>query len=94
MIGKTDFDFLPQEIARQSFADDHYVMEFGRPIIDKIEEIIHLNKIKHWVSVTKEPWYDEEGKIIGTIGITRISLNVKKPKKPYKKASRNLPVYL
>jgi diguanylate cyclase (GGDEF)-like protein/PAS domain S-box-containing protein len=46
-------------------------MEFGRPIIDKVEEIIHLNKIKHWVSVTKVPWYDEEGKIIGTIGITR-----------------------
>jgi PAS domain S-box-containing protein len=71
MIGKTDFDFLPKEIARQSFADDHYVMEFGRPIIDKVEEIIHLNKIKHCISVTKVPWYDEEDKIIGTIGISR-----------------------
>jgi len=71
MIGKTDSDFLPQEIARQSLADDNYIMEFGKPIIDKVEEIIHLNKIKHWVSVTKVPWYDEEGKIIGTIGITR-----------------------
>jgi len=71
MIGKTDFDFLPKEIARQSFADDHYVMEYGRPIIDKVEEIIHLNKTKHWVSVTKVPWYDKEGEIIGTIGITR-----------------------
>ncbi|MCJ7789064.1 MAG: PAS domain-containing protein, partial [Candidatus Atribacteria bacterium] len=71
MIGKTDFDFLPKEIARRSFANDHYVMEFGRSIIDKVEEIIHLDKIKYWVSVTKVPWYDEEGKIIGTIGITR-----------------------
>ena len=71
MIGKTDFDFLPREIARQSLADDHYIMESGRSIIDKVEEIIHLNKIKHWVSVTKVPWYDKEGKIIGTIGITR-----------------------
>jgi len=71
MIGKTDFDFLPREIARQSLADDHYIMESGRSIIDKVEEIIHLNKIKHWVSVTKVPWYDEEGKIIGTMGITR-----------------------
>ena len=56
MIGKTDFDFLPKEIARQSLADDNYIMEFGKPIIDKVEEIIHLNKIKHWVSVTKVPW--------------------------------------
>ena len=71
MIGKTDSDFLPQEIAKQSFADDNLVMESGKSIIDRVEEIIHLNKIKHWVSVTKVPWYDEEGKIIGTIGITR-----------------------
>ena len=71
MIGKTDFDFLPQEIAKQSFTDDNYIMEFGKPIIDKVEEIIYLNKTEHWVSVTKVPWYDEEGKIIGTIGITR-----------------------
>ena len=71
MIGKTDFDFFPLEIAKQSFADDNLVMESGKSIIDRVEEIIHLNKIKHWVSVTKVPWYDEEGKIIGTIGITR-----------------------
>ena len=71
MIGKTDFDFLPQEIAKQSFTDDNHIMEFGRPIINEEEEIIHLNKTKHWVSVTKVPWYDEEGKIIGTIGISR-----------------------
>jgi len=30
MIGKTDFDFLPKEVARQSFADDNYVMKSGR----------------------------------------------------------------
>jgi len=71
MIGKTDFDFLPKEVVIQSFADDNHVMESGRPIIDKIEKVIHLNKTEHWVSVTKVPWYDEEGKIIGTIGITR-----------------------
>ena len=71
MIGKTDFDFLPQEIAKQSFTDDNHIMESGRSTVDKTEEIIHLNKIKHWVSVTKVPWYDEEGKIIGTIGIIR-----------------------
>jgi len=71
MIGKTDFDFFPREIARQSFADDNRVMKSGKPVIDKVEEIAHLNKIRHWVSVNKVPWYDEGGKIIGTIGITR-----------------------
>ena len=58
MIGKTDFDFFPREIARQSFADDNRVMKSGKPVIDKVEEIAHLNKIRHWVSVNKVPWYD------------------------------------
>jgi len=71
MIGKTDFDFFPKEIAIQSFADDNRIMESGRSIIDKIEKIIHLDKREYWASVTKVPWYDEEGRITGVIGITR-----------------------
>ncbi|MBU1428598.1 PAS domain S-box protein [bacterium] len=88
MIGKTDFDYLPKKIARQSFADNHYVMEFGRPIIDKVEEIIHLNKTEHWVSVTKVPWYDKEGKIIGTIGISRDITDRKKAEEALRKSQQ------
>ncbi len=98
IIGKTDFDFLPKEIARQSFADDNYVMKSGRPLIDKIEKIIHLNKTDHWVSVTKVPWYDEEGKIIGTIGITRditerqkILEKLKESEEKYRNLFENMP---
>ncbi|MBU1291863.1 PAS domain-containing protein, partial [bacterium] len=88
MIGKTDFDYLPKKIARQSFADNHYVMEYDRPIIDKVEEIIHLNKTEHWVSVTKVPWYDKEGKIIGTIGISRDITDRKKAEEALRKSQQ------
>jgi len=71
MIGKTDFDFFPPEIAKQSSADDGIVLKSGKSIIDKVEKIIHLDKTEHWVSTTKVPWYNNEGKIIGLIGITR-----------------------
>jgi diguanylate cyclase (GGDEF)-like protein/PAS domain S-box-containing protein len=71
MIGKTDFDFFPKEIALQSFADDDHIMKSGRSIIDKTEKIIRLDKREYWASVTKVPWYDEEGRITGVIGITR-----------------------
>jgi diguanylate cyclase (GGDEF)-like protein/PAS domain S-box-containing protein len=88
MIGKTDFDFFPKEIAIQSFADDDHIMESGRSIIDKIEKIIHLDKRKHWVSVTKVPWYDEEGRITGVIGITRDITQRKQAEEAVKKSQQ------
>src|SRR4030043_2382798 len=67
MIGKTDFDFFPPEIAKQSSADDDLAIETGKPIIDKVEKIIHSDKTEYWFSTTKVPWYDEEGRITGVI---------------------------
>lgn len=71
MIGKTDFDFFSEEVARKAFTDDSRVMESGKPLIDKVEKIAYSDGKKHWVSATKIPWYNERGKIIGTIGISR-----------------------
>jgi len=71
MIGKTDFDFYPQELAQQSSADDDLVIETGKSIIDKVEEIVHSDKTEHWVSTTKVPWYNREGKVTGLIGVSR-----------------------
>jgi len=88
MIGKTDFDFFPPEIAKQSSADDDFVIEKGKPIIDKVEEIIHSNKTEHWVSTTKVPWYNSEGKIIGVIGITRNITERKKAEEALRKSQQ------
>ncbi|NOX90350.1 MAG: PAS domain S-box protein [Calditrichaeota bacterium] len=70
MIGKTDFDFFPPEIAKETVADDERVFRTGKPIIDK-EERIFVRGREQWASVTKLPFYDSDGKIIGTIGIYR-----------------------
>ena len=71
MIGKTDFDFLSEDQARKIFIDDQSIMQSGKPIINKEEKITHSNGSERWVSVTKIPWYNAEGDIIGTMGITR-----------------------
>ena len=70
-IGKTDFDIFTEEVAKKCFADDDRVMKTGEPIINSIEKITYLNGMERWFSATKVPRYDEKGKIIGTIGITR-----------------------
>ncbi len=71
MIGKTDFDFLPEEQAKRAFLDENKVMESGKPIKDKAEKLTHKDGTEVWVSATKIPWYNKEGDIIGIIGISR-----------------------
>ena len=71
MIGKTDFDFLPHEQAQKAFDDDNKILQTSEPIIDTIEKITGSDGVERWFSVTKVPRYDKDGKIIGTIGISR-----------------------
>ena len=71
MIGKTDFDFMPEDQARKSFEDDEELLKTGKFIVNKIEKLIGNDGMERWISVTKVPRFDEEGNIIGTVGISR-----------------------
>ncbi len=71
MIGKTDFDFLSEDQARKIFIDDQSIVQSGKHIINKEEKITYSDGSERWVSVTKIPWHNAEGDIIGTMGITR-----------------------
>ena len=78
MIGKTDFDFLPEEEARKVFEDDQDVMKTGKFIINKVERLTSVGGNEKWVSVTKFPRFDNDGNIIGTMGISRDITEIKK----------------
>jgi len=69
--GKTDFDFYSEEQARRMREDDDYVVKTKEPIIGKEEKVIRPDGAARWHSVTKIPYRDEEGNIIGTMGISR-----------------------
>ena len=71
VVGKTDFDFFPRERAALMAADDEAVMKSGKPIIDKVERATRPDGVDNYVSTTKIPRYDEDGKVVGLIGITR-----------------------
>lgn len=71
MIGKTDFDFLPLEEAERAYLDEQNVIDSGKPIRDRVEKLTRQDGSEAWVSVTKAPWIDNNGKIIGTFGISR-----------------------
>jgi PAS domain S-box-containing protein len=71
VIGKTDFDFFPPDIAAGFFADDQSVLQTGQPIISREEKIVLPNGETRWTLTTKVPWRDAAGKIIGLVGIGR-----------------------
>jgi PAS domain S-box-containing protein len=71
VIGKKDDDLFPAEQAMAMKKDDEYVMTTGKPILDKVEYITFGDGTHHYVSVTKVPRRDENGNIIGIMGISR-----------------------
>ena len=68
IIGKTDFDFYPQNLAKKYRDDDLKLMETATSI-DTIEEHQTLDGKRLFVRVLKSPVRDGNGNIIGVQGI-------------------------
>ncbi len=71
ILGKTDFDFFRPERARQAMEDEKRTMTSGEPLVDHEEKNIWRDASETWVSTTKLPLRDAEGRIIGTFGLSR-----------------------
>ena len=70
-VRKTDFDFFTREHAQQAYQDEQDVIKTGKPIEGKQEKETWPDEQDTWVSTTKVPIRDREGRIIGTCGISR-----------------------
>ena len=68
ILGKTDFDFFPKELAEQYQKDDQSVME-TRETREIIEQHHPFGQEKTTVQVVKTPLYDHAGQVIGLQGI-------------------------
>jgi PAS domain S-box-containing protein len=71
VIGKTDADFFSEEHARQALEDERRIMATGLPIVDLEEKETWPDGRETWVSTTKMPLRDEQGRIVGTFGISK-----------------------
>ena len=71
VIGKSDFDFQGKEHAQEAYDDEQQIIRSGEPMLDAVEKENWEDGHITWVSTTKNPLKDQNGKIIGTFGISR-----------------------
>ncbi|MDF1514218.1 MAG: ATP-binding protein [Anaerolineae bacterium] len=72
LLGKSDFEIFPQELAEQYYADDQDIIRSGEPQINQVEPLLdhRIDKLV-WVAATKIPLRDRRGEIVGLVGISR-----------------------
>ncbi len=70
IIGKTDLDIWPKDLAESYRADDQEVMKSKKRKC--VEERLADSEGKiQWLETIKTPVFDDQGKVIGTTGIAR-----------------------
>jgi PAS domain S-box-containing protein len=67
ILGKTDFDLHPPELARKYGMDDRYVIESGQ-VIERVEVHQPLGGSASYVQVVKAPIYDADNRVKGLLG--------------------------
>lgn len=68
ILGKSDFDFFPEDLARKYQMDDRQILETLIPF-EAIEEYRDASGERKFVQVVKNPLRDAQGNVIGIQGI-------------------------
>jgi diguanylate cyclase (GGDEF)-like protein/PAS domain S-box-containing protein len=70
LIGKTDFEFFPAEMAQGFYDDEQAIIRSGEPLLD-IEELAleRVSGTMRYISASKVPLHDSAGNVIGVAGI-------------------------
>ena len=70
-VGKTDFDFFPQEDAQRFYDEEQSIMESGQPVIAREWWVPGKAGERIWLSEHKIPVTDETGQVVGLMGLSR-----------------------
>ena len=71
IVGTTDHDYFPPEIADSFVRDDEQVLKTGQPITGKVEIWFNEQRVLDWFVTSKFPIRDAAGRVIGVMGITQ-----------------------
>ena len=70
LLGKTDFGFYPEACAARYHREERAIMQSGQPLMHREEEVNYLltNDVA-WMLTTKVPLRDDDGKVVGIVGV-------------------------
>lgn len=68
VIGRSDYDFFPPQVADNFIRDDRRVMQSGQPLIGRVEIWYKSPGILDWFVTNKLPLRDAAGRIVGVMG--------------------------
>ncbi|HLX70329.1 MAG TPA: PAS domain-containing protein [Verrucomicrobiae bacterium] len=89
ILGKTDFDLFPKELAEHYTADDQTVLK-GEPVLWREEYVPGKEDEKHWMLTTKLPIRAADGTVIGIVGIGRDVTPLKNAEKKLENIHKDL----
>ena len=69
LLGKTDFDFYPKEIAEKYAKDEQELMQSGQAVIDREESTLDAAGKTVWHLTSEVPFRDAAGNVVGLVGI-------------------------
>jgi PAS domain S-box-containing protein len=68
LLGKTDFDFFPHDVAAGFYAGEQELMRSGRPVVNQEELTLDAAANRRYFLNTTVPWRDAAGDIVGLVG--------------------------
>jgi len=69
LLGKSDFDFYPRDIADKYAKDEDDLMRSGQAVIDREESTVDAEGKTVWHLTSEVPFRDASGTVVGLVGI-------------------------
>ena len=71
LLGKTDFDFFPEQLARGYYEDEQNIIRTQEALYNREEECADIQGKRFWLLTSKVPLRDKDGRITGIVGTGR-----------------------
>ena len=68
LVGKSDFETSWKAMADLYRADDQQVLDTGKPKLNYNETEVRLDGTKLWLTTSKVPLLDQDGRVVGVLG--------------------------